>query len=128
MKQGIEGRPGLEDRTFAVHSERSEAVERIRVLGEMDLSVVGLLDREMRRAEATDASKHRARPGRARVPGRLRHTAAARSQAALGDNGGRLRIRPATPQVRRVLELTGVGGTCPSTTDPHPPPPRQIPP
>jgi hypothetical protein len=47
MKRGIQGRSGLDDRTFAIRTESSEAVERVRVLGEVDISVVDELDTEM---------------------------------------------------------------------------------
>lgn len=73
-------------------SESSDGVERVRVRGEIDISVIGNLDGEMRRAEATEASK-------------IELDLAQRSRR----NGRRLRIRPASsPQVLRVLELTGV--------------------
>jgi anti-anti-sigma factor len=57
MKWGTQGQPGLDDRRFEIHTENSDRVERVRVRGEIDLSVVGKLDSEMRRAEATEASK-----------------------------------------------------------------------
>ena len=109
MKRGTQRRAGVDDRTFAVHTESSEAVERVRVLGEIDLSVVGKLDSEMRRAEATDASKIELDLDQLDFVDasgvRLLLDLAQRFRR----NGRRLRIRPATsPQVRRVLELTGV--------------------
>ncbi len=109
MKRGTQGRAGVDDRTFAVHTESSEAVERVRVLGEIDLSVVGKLDSEMRRAEATEASKIELDLDQLDFLDasgvRLLLDLAQRSRR----NGRRLRIRPASsPQVRRVLELTGV--------------------
>ena len=57
MRRGIPGRGGTEDRSFTVQTESSEAVERVRLLGEMDLSVVDRLDSEMRRAEATERGR-----------------------------------------------------------------------
>jgi hypothetical protein len=59
MTQGREheGALQLDNRHFMVHSERTEGAERIRMLGEMDLSVVGIVDGEVRQAEATDASR-----------------------------------------------------------------------
>jgi anti-anti-sigma factor len=114
MTEGTEGRPGAEDRAFAVHTESSGAVERVRVLGEMDLSVVGEVDREMRRAEATSAGRIELDLDQlefldaAGVRLLLRLT-----RRSLG-NGSRLRIRPASSaQVQRVLELTGVGAELP---------------
>jgi anti-sigma B factor antagonist len=106
MKQG---KPRFEDRSFSVESERSETVERVRVQGEMDLSVVGELDSEMRRAESTDAKRIELDLDE------LQFLDAAGIRLLLDlnrrslSNGGRLRIRPASsPHVRRVLELTGV--------------------
>jgi anti-anti-sigma factor len=111
MNQGTEG---LGDRPFAVQSERSASVEHVRVLGEMDLSVVGLLDSEMRRAEATDAVSIELDLDQ------LDFLDAAGIRLLLDlnrrslRNGRRLRIRPASsPHVRRVLELTGVGKLLP---------------
>jgi anti-anti-sigma factor len=109
MEQGIEGRRSATDRAFSVQTERDEAVERVRVLGEMDLSVVGELDSEMRRAEATDATRIELDLDQLDFVDasgiRLLLDLDRRSRR----NGGRLRIRPATsPQVQRVLELTGV--------------------
>jgi anti-anti-sigma factor len=104
----------VDDRKFAVHTESSDAVERVRVLGEIDLSVIGELDSEMRRAEATKASKIELDLDQLDFLDasgiRLLLDLAQRSLS----DGGRLRIRPATsPQVRRVLELTGVVNQLP---------------
>jgi anti-sigma B factor antagonist len=114
MEQGIQGRTGAEGRTFAVHTESSDAVERVWVLGEMDLSVVGELDSEMRRAEATDATRIELDLDR------LEFLDASGIRLLLNlnrrslENGRRLRIRRATaPQVQRVLELTGVDRLLP---------------
>ena len=114
MKRGISGRVGPEDRSFTMQTESSEAVERVRVLGEIDLSVVDELDTEMRRAEATQASKIELDldalefldASGVRLLLEL-------TQRSLSD-GTRLRIKPASsPHVRRVLELTGVGPLLP---------------
>jgi anti-anti-sigma factor len=109
MTRGKQGQTGADDRTFAVHTESSHAVERVRVLGEIDFSVIGELDGEMRRAEATKASKIELDLDQLDFLDasgiRLLLDLAQRSLR----DGGRLRIRPSTsPQVRRVLELTGV--------------------
>jgi anti-anti-sigma factor len=114
MQRGTEGRAGLDGRTFTVESERRDAVARIRVQGEIDFSVVGELDEEMRRAEATDAARIELDLDRLEFLDasgvRLLLDLDRRSRG----NGGRLRIRPASsPQVRRVLELTGVGELLP---------------
>jgi anti-anti-sigma factor len=109
MTRGTQGRPGTESRGFAVHRHRTDAVERVHVQGEIDLSVVGELDREMRRAEVSDAKLIELDLDQLEFLDasgvRLLLRACQRSR----NNGHRLRIRPASsPQVRRVLELTGV--------------------
>ena len=114
MKEGNKGKFGLGDRQFAVQSERNDAVEHVRVLGELDLSVVGQLDSEMRRAEATDAKSIELDLDQLEFLDasgiRLLLDLDRRSRS----NGRRLQIRPASsPQVRRVLELTRVGELLP---------------
>jgi anti-anti-sigma factor len=114
MSQGMKGRPNLKGRNFAVQSEQTNAGEHIRVLGELDLSVTGLVDREIRRAEATDAPSIVLDLQQLEFLDasgiRLLLRASGRSQA----DGNRLRIRRASaPQVERVLELTGVGEILP---------------
>src|SRR5215207_9703295 len=109
MKRGIEGRAGAEDRPFAVQTESSEAVERVRVAGEVD--------DEMRRAEATDARKIELDLDQIEFLDaagiRLLLDLSRRSRR----NGTRLRIRAASsPHVRRVLELTGVEEQLPIET------------
>ena len=112
MKQG---KARLEERrTFFVESARTDTVEHVRVLGEMDLAVVDELDSEMRRAEATDAERIELDLDRLEFLDasglRLLLDLNRRSQS----NGGRLRIRTASsPHVRRVLELTGVAEQLP---------------
>jgi anti-sigma B factor antagonist len=113
MTRGTEGRTA-EDRRFALQTERNDGVERVRVLGEIDLSVVGALDLEMRRAEATDARRIELDLGRVEFldASGVRLLLALRRRSL--SNGRRLRVRPASaPQVRRVLELTGVGPLLP---------------
>jgi anti-sigma B factor antagonist len=117
MTRGTEGRTGPEDRRFALQTESNDAVERVRVLGEVDLSVVDALDLEMRRAEATDARRIELDLARLEFLDasgvRLLLALTRRSQS----NGRRLRIRPASaPQVRRVLGLTGVEPLLPIET------------
>ena len=114
MSQGKQASSEHDARSFQLQSERSGADERIRLLGEMDLSVTGAVDREMRRAEASDATKIVLDLDELEFLDasgiRLLLNLNARSRA----DGGRLRITrsPAT-QVRRVLELTGVGDVLP---------------
>jgi anti-anti-sigma factor len=114
MNQGTQGRPGTDDRNFFIQCEHSEAVERVRVLGEMDLFVVGELEGEMRRAEATDAARIELDLDQLEFLDasglRLLLDLSRRSRS----NGNRLRIRAArSPQVRRLLELTGLAKLLP---------------
>ena len=97
-----------------MRSERTDADEHVRLSGEMDLSVVGWVDREMLRAESTDAARIVLDLDELEFLDasgiRLLLHVAARSRS----NGGRLRIRRArSPQVQRVIELTGVGDALP---------------
>ena len=113
-----QGNQALEpkQRNFALHSNRLDRGERIRVgvEGEMDLAVIGLVDREVQRAEATEASKIVLDLEELEFMDasgvRLLLQLNARSES----NGGRLRItRARSPQVQRVLQLTGVGELLP---------------
>jgi anti-anti-sigma factor len=114
MSQGNEGTRELDPRVFAMRSERAGGDERLQLLGELDLSVVGSVDREMRRAEAGDAS---------RIVLDLEElefldASGIRLLLQLNDrsksNGSRLRIRRArAPQVQRVIELTGAAAVLP---------------
>ncbi len=109
-----EGALRFEDRPFKVRSERTTTGEHIRVLGEMDLSTTGDLDREMRRAEAADASAivlDLSDLDFVDVAGvHLLLRLKARSEA----NGRRLRMIPASsPYVRRVFDVTGAAGALP---------------
>src|SRR4051812_4945739 len=115
MSQGNRGDEfGLDGNQFELSSERTEGSEHIRVTGEMDLAVTGLVDREMQRAEATDASSivlDLAQLEFLDASGvRLLLDLSARSES----DGGRLQIRRSpSAQVQRVLELTGVGEVLP---------------
>jgi anti-sigma B factor antagonist len=114
MKRGTEGRAGMDDRTFTVQTESSDSVERVCVRGEIDLSVVGVLDREMRRAEATDVKRIELDLDRLEFLDASGIRLLLRLNERSRGNGHRLRIRPASsPQVRRVLEVTGVGKLLP---------------
>src|SRR4051795_12125192 len=114
MSQGNEGTQELDPGRFAVRSERSGGDERVSLQGELDLSVIGSVDREMRRAEAGDA---------ARIVLDLRDLEFLDASgirlllhldARSRTNGGRLRIAgPRSPQVKRVIDLTGAGDVLP---------------
>jgi anti-sigma B factor antagonist len=114
MSQGNDARPEPHGRGFALRSERTEAGTRISLLGEMDLSVIGRVDREVRRAEDGNAARIVLDLGELEFLDasgiRLLLHLSDRSRS----NGGRLRItRARYPQVRRVIELTGVGDRLP---------------
>jgi len=114
MSQGNQGTSRRDDRGFTLRSERTEAGERIRLVGELDLSVVGRLELEMCRAEATDAESILLDLDELE----FLDASGIRLLLDLNDrsenNGGRLRItRARAPQVRRVIELTGVGDVLP---------------
>jgi stage II sporulation protein AA (anti-sigma F factor antagonist) len=101
-------------RRFAVHSERSDAQYRVQVFGEIDMAVTDVVDSEMRRVEATDAETILLDLDQLEFLDasgiRLLMDLDARSR----DNGDKLRIIPASsPQVQRVLELTGVTDLLP---------------
>jgi anti-anti-sigma factor len=114
MSQGNHTAPGRGGRRFAVQSDRINGDQQVRLLGEMDLSVIGLVDREMQRAEESDAAGIVLNLDELEFLDasgiRLLLHLNARSQS----DGKRLRIRGASaPQVQRVLELTGVGERLP---------------
>jgi anti-sigma B factor antagonist len=114
MSRGISGATERDASPFELFSERIEGAEHISVSGEMDLSVIGEVDREVRRAEAGDAPSILLDLKRLEFMDasgiRLLVNASARSEI----NGGRLRItRASSPQVKRVFELTGVGEFLP---------------
>lgn len=114
MSQGNEGTRELDPRRFAMRSERAGGDERVHLLGELDLSVIGSVDREVRRAEAGDAARIVLDLGELEFLDasgiRLLLHLNARSQS----NGGRLRIaRARAPQVQRVIELTGAAQVLP---------------
>jgi anti-anti-sigma factor len=114
MSQGNEGTSELDPRRFAMRSERAGGDERLHLLGELDLSVIGSVDREMRRAEAGDADTIvldlRELEFLDASGIRLLLHLNARSKS----NGERLRItRASAPQVQRVIELTGAAQVLP---------------
>jgi anti-anti-sigma factor len=114
MHQGREGTLELGDRHFTVSSKRVNGSEHIRVTGELDLSVIGAVDREMERAEASDATRIVLDLDELE----FMDASGVRLLLHLNDrsqnDGRRLRItRAGAPQVQRVLELTGVDELLP---------------
>jgi anti-anti-sigma factor len=114
MTQGNVGEPELNGRSFALSSERIGGQEHIRLRGEMDLSAVAPVDREMRRAEASDATRIVLDLAELDFIDassvRLLLQVNERSEG----NGKRLRIRRGgAPQVQRLLELTGADELLP---------------
>jgi anti-anti-sigma factor len=114
MSQGNKGILALDGAHFALRSERHEDGERILVHGEMDLSTSAVVDREVRRAEASDAASIVLDLDQLEFMDasgvQMLLDASARSRT----DGDRLRItRGSAPQVQRVFELTGVGDMLP---------------
>jgi anti-anti-sigma factor len=115
MSQGNQGsRATLEGRCLKLQSERINGHHEVQLQGEMDLSVIGLVDREMQRVEATDASKIVLDLDQLEFvdAAGLRLLLSLNARSCV--NGGRLCIkRTSSPQVQRMLELTGVGALLP---------------
>lgn len=110
MSQGNATTTATDGTGFAIRSERSKGDARVHLLGDLDLSVIGSVDREVERAEASDATRivlDLAELDFLDASGiRLLLHLNARSKS----NGGRLCItRARSPQVQRVIELTGAG-------------------
>jgi anti-anti-sigma factor len=110
MSQGQATTTALDGTGFAIRSERRNDDARVCLFGDLDLSVIGSVDREVERAEASDAATivlDLAEVDFLDASGiRLLLHLNARSKR----NGGRLRMtRARSPQVQRVIELTGAG-------------------
>ena len=114
MSQGNEGTRELDQRRFAMRSERAGSDERVCLHGEMDLSVIGSVDREMRRAEAGDAATIVLDLEELEFMDASGIHLLLHLNARSNDNGRRLRITGArAPQVRRVIDLTGAAEVLP---------------
>jgi anti-anti-sigma factor len=114
MSQGNVGTHELDPRRFDVRRERAGGDERVHLLGEMDLSVIGSVDREMRRAEAGDAARIVLDLEELEFLDASGIRLLLHLEARSKSNGGRFRITKATsPQVQRVIELTGAGDVLP---------------
>ncbi len=114
MSQGNEGTRELDPRRFAVRRQRAGADERVRLVGEMDLSVIGSVDREMQRAEAGDAARIVLDLEELEFLDASGIRLLLHLNARSSENGGRLRIaRSTAPQVQRVIDLTGAAEVLP---------------
>jgi anti-anti-sigma factor len=114
MSQGNEGTQELDPGRFAVRSERTDDDERVSLLGEMDLSVIGSVDREMRRAEAGDATRIVLDLDELEFLDASGIRLLLHLNARSKSNGGRLCMtRARSPQVQRVIDLTGAGEVLP---------------
>jgi anti-anti-sigma factor len=114
MSQGKVGKLELDDRAFALHSERVGGQEHIRLRGEMDLSAIGRVDREMQRAEASDATRIVLDLAELEFIDASSVGLLLRLNDRAEGNGRRLRIRTGrAPQVERLLELTGADQLLP---------------
>jgi anti-anti-sigma factor len=114
MSKGNELTRTLDSRHFTVRSERTGEDERVRLLGEMDMSVTGSVDREMHRAESGDAARIVLDLEELEFLDasgvRLLLHLNARSER----NGRRLRVaRSRSRHVQRVMELTGAAQVLP---------------
>jgi anti-anti-sigma factor len=114
MSEGNANTSRLDGRNFAMRIERSHDDAHICVLGELDLSVIGSVDREVLRAEETDAGRivlDLAELEFLDASGiRLLLHLTARSKS----NGERFCItRARSPQVQRVIDLTGAADVLP---------------
>ena len=114
MSQGNEGTRELDPRRFAMRCVRAGGDERVQLLGEMDLSVIGSVDREMRRVESGDASRIVLDLGELEFLDASGIRLLLHLNARSKGNGDRLCIaRARSPQVQRVIELTGAGQLLP---------------
>src|SRR5512144_1385912 len=92
----------------------SRSFEIVSVRGEMDMSVTDAVDREVRLAEASDATSIVLDLNRLEFMDASGIRLLLALDSRFRSNGGRLRITRAThPQVRRVLELTGIDKLLP---------------
>jgi anti-anti-sigma factor len=114
MSQGNEGTKELDPGRFGVRSERTGGDERISLLGEMDLSVLGSVDREMRRAESGDAARIVLDLEELEFLDASGIRLLLHLNARSRSNGGRLCMtRARSRQVQRVIDLTGAGDVLP---------------
>ena len=111
-----QGNQAPTERRFALHTDHLDSGERIRVgvEGEMDLSVIDLVDREVGQAEATDASAIVLDLDQLEFMDAAGVGLLLQLNARSQSNGRRLRIAgEGSQQVQRVLELTGLGELLP---------------
>jgi anti-anti-sigma factor len=114
MTQGNRGTLPLDGRNFEVKRERTSAGHRIRVAGEMDLSVIDAVDREIKQAEEADSERIVLDLDEVEFLDAAGIRLLLEADARSNGKGRRLQItRAPSAQVRRVLDLTGVGEVLP---------------
>jgi stage II sporulation protein AA (anti-sigma F factor antagonist) len=114
MTQGNYAAPGREGRRFAVRSDRVNGHYKVRVAGELDLSRIGIVDREVQRAEESDASRIVLDLDEVDFLDASGIRLLLHLERRSKGDGKRLEIRRASsPQVQRVLDLTGVNELLP---------------
>jgi anti-anti-sigma factor len=114
MPQGNEGTMEQGSEGLVVRRERTGGDERVSLQGEMDLSVIGSVDREMRRAESGDASRIVLDLDELEFLDASGIRLLLHLNARSRSNGGRLCMtRARSPQVQRVIDLTGAGDVLP---------------
>jgi len=114
MQEGLFKALGKSSQGFEMSSDRRNGSHRVSLRGEMDMAVTDAVDREVRLAEASDASSIVLDLNRLEFMDASGIHLLLNLDSRSRSNGGRLRITRAThPQVRRVFELTGVDELLP---------------
>jgi anti-anti-sigma factor len=99
---------------FRVSRERIAAAEHIRLQGELDMAVTSMLDREMRRAEAGDASQIVLELDELEFVDAAGVRLLLELKARSASSGHKLRMTPAVSEhVQRVFQVTGARDLLP---------------
>jgi anti-anti-sigma factor len=110
MTQGNRGTLELDGRPFEVESERTQAGHRIRIAGEMDLSVIDAVEREIKHAEEANSGRIVLDLDELEFVDAAGIRMILEADARSKGTRHRLQVtRAASAQVQRVLDLTGVG-------------------
>jgi stage II sporulation protein AA (anti-sigma F factor antagonist) len=114
MTQGNDVAAGRAGRRFAVRGDRVNGHYKVRVAGELDLSRIGLVDREVQRAQKSDATRIMLDLDEVEFLDASGIRLLLHLERRSKGDGKRLEIRRArSPQVRRLLDLTGVNKLLP---------------